>query len=191
MSTKHTLASHLRATRDGLIWKAEGLGEYEMRLPRTSTGTNLLGLIKHCLSVEHGYLVTSMGRTSALVLPGEDYENDPNGDFVAAGDESAPGLLQLYRDVGVEVDRSIEELELDAPGQVAWWGNRGSTTFGELLIHVLAEISRHAGHADIIREAIDGRVGLREPSSNMWKPEAGWEAHVARVQAAANAHNDA
>lgn len=191
MSTKRTLARYLSANRDGLLWKAEGLDEYQMRLPRTATGTSLLGLVRHCLSVEYGYLVTCMGRTSSLVLPVVDYGSDPNGDFVVAEGETTDGLLQLYRDVGAEVDRSIKEVALDAAARVPWWGDRGNTTFERLLIHVLAEVARHAGHADIIREEIDGRVGMRKSGSGMWKPRGGWEAHVARVQAAADVQRPA
>lgn len=190
MSTTRTLARYLKASRDGLLWKAEGLDEFRMRLPRTSTGISLLGLVRHCLTVEYGYLVACMGRTSSLVLPRVDYESDPNSSFIVAEGETAEGLLQLYRDVAHEVARSIAEIPLDAPAHVPWWGDRGNTTFERLLIHVLAEVSRHAGHADIIREEIDGRVGLRPSDSNMWRPRDGWAGHVARVRATADASQD-
>ncbi|SDL62898.1 DinB family protein [Tessaracoccus oleiagri] len=181
MSMKDTLARYLSSQREALLWKATGLSEYDLRRPLTPTGTNLLGLVKHCALVEHGYLVESMGRTSRLALPRVDFDADPNGDFVACPDETAESLIALYRAVGDEVERSVVSLDLDAPGHVEWWGDSGDTTFGRLLVHVLAEVARHAGHADILREAVDGAAGLTDGNTNLWEPEGGWEAHVARV----------
>ena len=185
MSMKDTLARYLRRERDALLWKTTGLPEYDLRRPLTPTGTNLLGLVRHCALVEHGYLVESMGRTSTLSLPEVDFDADPNGDFVAGPEETAESVVALHRAVGDEVDRSVEAFALDAPGHVAWWGEDGDTTFGRLLVHVLAEVSRHAGHADILREAVDGAAGLNPGNTNLWEPPGGWEAHVARVAAVA------
>jgi uncharacterized damage-inducible protein DinB len=190
MSCKDTLARYLRTEREGLLWKVQGLGEYDLRLPRTRTGTNLLGLVRHCLLIEHGYLVTCLGRSSSLVLPEVDFDADPNGDFVAAPEQSSGQLIALYRDVAAEVQRSIDELELDSPAHVEWWGDRGDTTMGHLLLHVIADVARHAGHADILREGIDGAVGLREDATNIWEPEGGWEAHVGRLTALAEPFRD-
>ncbi|MBB1483552.1 DinB family protein [Tessaracoccus sp. MC1865] len=181
MDIKAALHRQLRLQREALLWKAEGLDERDLRLPRTPTGTNLLGLIKHCLGVEHGYFLTSMGRASQLKLPEIDFEQDPNGDFYATEDERADELIELYRAVAVEVDQAIDELELDAPGTVEWWGERGATTLGFLLAHVLGDIARHAGHADILREGIDGRLGVTVDNSNMWEPDGGWDTHVLRL----------
>lgn len=161
------LARYLAAAREALRWKCEGLAEPELRLPRTPTGTNLLGLLKRCAFVEHGYLVECVGRNSGVEVPTFDWEADPNADFHATADESAEHLLALHRAVGKAVDASLAELDLDAPAQVPWWGERGDTTFGALLVHVIAELHRHAGHADILREGIDGAVGLRRTNPNM------------------------
>ncbi|GAA4903343.1 DinB family protein [Tessaracoccus lubricantis] len=182
---KDILHRKLKHERAALLWKAEGLGERDLRLPRTVTGTNLLGLIKHCLAVEHGYFVDSFGRASELTLPEIDFDKDPNGDFYATPEERAEDLIDLYRAVAVEVDRAIDETPLDAPGHVAWWGERGGTTLGYVLVHVLADITRHAGHADILREGIDGRAGLLGEGPNLWEPDGGWDTHVLRLTAIA------
>lgn len=181
MDIKEILLTYLRSSREGLLWKAEGLSERDLRLPRTVTGTNLLGIIKHCAFVEHGYFLTCFGRTSPLSIPDLDYDADPNADFYATSDESAEEIINLYRAVGEVVDRAVAEMDLDTPGHVAWWGEKGETTLGRILVHVLTDVTRHAGHADILREGIDGTAGLSAVSGNLWEPADGWAAHIERL----------
>ena len=83
---------------------------------------------------------------------------------------------------------SVRTLGLDAPATVPWWPEeRRETTLGYIAVHLLAEIAHHAGHADILRESIDGRGGRdhADVGDAEW-----WDAYVARVQAAADAHRD-
>lgn len=185
MSTKEILARYLIAAREALRWKCEGLSDYELRLPRTATGTNLLGLIKHCAFVEHGYLVTCVGRTSDVQVPEFDWEQDPNADMYATAEESADDIFALHRAVGEAVCQSIAALDLDAPAHVPWWGERGTTTFGHLLVHVIAELHRHAGHADILRETIDGTAGLSRTNPNMADDPTHLPAYIAKLTALA------
>ncbi|MBB1516427.1 DinB family protein [Tessaracoccus sp. MC1679] len=177
MDIKEILLNHLRSSREALLWKTEGLSERELRLPRTVTGTNLLGLVKHCAFVEHGYFIDCFARTSPIVIPALDYGADPNADFYATRDERAVDLVRQYREVGQVVDSAIEEMPLETPGRVAWWGERGETTLARILVHVLNDITRHAGQADIIREGIDGAAGLLSGNTNLWVPAEGWAAH--------------
>ncbi len=133
---KQALHRYLRNARGVLLWKLEGLSGYDIRRPVTPTGTNLLGLVKHCAGVECGYFGAVMSRP----FPGED----------------------------------------DLP----WWPEeRRHPTLHTLLVHTIQETARHAGHADIIRESIDGAAGLREGVSNM-PAEAGaaaWKQHYDKV----------
>lgn len=186
MDIKDILSTHLRSSRESLLWKAERLGEHDLRLPRTPTGTNLVGLVKHCALVEHGYVIGCFGRTSSLKLPDVDFDADPNGDFYATAEETVASLITLYRRVGEVVDAAIAEMDLDTPGHVPWWGERGDTTLGRILVHVLQDVSRHAGHADILREGIDGSAGLSEGNSYLWEPSGGWPAYVERLTALAD-----
>ena len=187
MDIKARLLGNLRFNRNALLWKTEGLTERDLRLPRTATGTNLLGLVKHCAGVEHEYFITSFGRTSDIVLPDNDYDADPNADLYASEHERAENLIALYRRVGEVVDQAINEMDLNTPGKVAWWGANGDVTLGQILVHVLGDIARHAGHADILREGIDGKAGLRTDNGNLWEPDGGWDAHVMRLTGIANA----
>lgn len=88
MDEKDIYTRYLRATREALIWKTEGLSEREVRLPRTPTGTSLLGLVKHCASVEAEYFGPCLGREHGIPMPAYD-DTDPNSDLYAAASESA------------------------------------------------------------------------------------------------------
>ena len=179
------LLRQLRLQREALLWKCEGLSERDLRMPRSVTGTNLLGLVKHCAMVEHEYFVSCFGRASGIALPHVD-DDEPNADLYASADESAEDLLALYRAVGEEVEEAVTDMDIDTPGRVPWWGENGDTTLGFVLVHVLGDISRHAGQADILREDIDGSVGFRTTNTNLWEPDGGWEPHVARLRALAD-----
>ena len=76
----------------------------------------------------------------------------------ARGEESRECLVELYRTAWGLSDASIAALPLDAPAIVAWWPEeRRTTTLGHLVVRVVAETAQHAGHADILRETIDGQ----------------------------------
>ncbi|MFE6967870.1 DinB family protein [Isoptericola sp. NPDC057653] len=172
---KSVLHRYLRSTREALVWKVEGLTEREARLPRTPTGTNLLGLVKHAASVELGYFGETFGRSWPTpqevpwMAPWTDdsLPDDPQADFYATADESLEQVVDLYRRVWAFADETIESLPLDAPGRVAWWGDRGATDLRTILLHVTVDLARHAGHADILREGIDGAVGMRGGNTNI------------------------
>jgi hypothetical protein len=95
---------------------------------------------------------------------------------------SSEYLIGLYHRACEHADRVIDELDLDAPARVAHWPEaRRDTTLGFLLVRMAAETAHHAGHADIVRELIDGRGG---PDQDILDT-ASWRDYVARVQAAA------
>ncbi|MEO3816792.1 DinB family protein [Plantactinospora sp. B24E8] len=181
---KAALHHYLRATRDNLIWKLDGLSERDARLPRTATGNNLLGLLKHCLNVEAGYFGPTFGRdfpTPEELVPEQAFDEDPQADWYAREDETKDGLIDLYRRVGVFADQTIEQLPLDAPGRVSWWGPGGqAVTLQRIIIHVTCDLARHAGHADIMREQHDMAVGLRRENANI-PDDYDWPAYVSKL----------
>jgi uncharacterized damage-inducible protein DinB len=183
---KDTLIEYLQSARDAMVWKVEGLSEYDARRPMTPTGTNLLGLVKHLASVELGYFGDTFGRPSGIELPWHSDDADPNDDLYLTADESREWVLDLYRTAWAHAAKTFEECDLDTPGRVPWWGDRGDVTLHQILVHMTTETYRHAGHADIVRELIDGRAGRRAQDPNMDEAY-DWPAHVARVEAAAEA----
>ena len=178
------LQRYLQDSRAVVVGSLDGLSEYDARRPLTPTGTNLLGLVKHLTGIELGYLGDSAGRPSPLALPwNEDGSVWEGADMWATADESREQLLAWYRTAWEHSDTSIATIPLDAPARVAWWDeSRRDTTFGHLLVRVLAETAQHAGHCDIVRETIDGYAG----SNTDDVPDDEWAAYVARIQAAAD-----
>ncbi|WP_112268336.1 DinB family protein [Lentzea terrae] len=184
---KADLHRYLRTARSAVLWKLDGLSEYDARRPLTPTGTNLLGLVKHLATVEQEYFGACMGRKFPEVLPWvaaiED-GSDLNADMFATADESRSDIVSLYARATEFADSVISELPLDAPGVVPWWPeDRKYVTLQLLLVHMIAETNRHAGHADILREGLDGMAGLREGGSNL--PEQDWAGYRERVETAA------
>jgi uncharacterized damage-inducible protein DinB len=171
---KADLHRYLQTARDALLWKLEGLSEYDLRRPLVPTGTNLLGVVKHLAGVEVGYFADTFGRPFGEHLPWFD-NDEPNADMWATAEESPEQIVGLYRRVCVHSDATIETLPLDAAGQVAWWpAERKQVTLHRILIHMIAETNRHVGHADIVRELIDGTAGLRADNDNMAPGDREW-----------------
>jgi hypothetical protein len=184
---KADLHRYLQIAREALLWKLDGLGEFDVRRPMTPTGTNLLGLVKHVASVEAGYLGDTFGRPFPEPLPWFDEDAEPNADLWATPDESRERIVGLYRHVWAHSDATIESLAPDAVGRVPWWPDeRSEVTLHRILVHVVAETDRHAGHADIVRELIDGAAGLRPDNDNMASvDQAWWQDYYGRVERAA------
>lgn len=180
---KAELHQSLRAARQGLLSRLEGLGEYDLRRPMTPTGTNLLGLVKHLAGLEYTYLGASFGRPAPETLPPWD-ESEPNAEMWARPDESSPSVISRYERACAHADQTIAELGLDAPGSVAHWiQDERQTTLGAVIILMVWETAQHAGHADIMRELIDGAAGS-DHDQILTGP--GWQAYVAQIQAAAD-----
>ncbi|MCA1840063.1 MAG: DinB family protein [Actinobacteria bacterium] len=167
-----------------MLWKMEGLSEYDIRRPMTPTGTNLLGIVKHVSVVESAYFGECFGRPFAETPPWDGDDDDPNNDMWATANESRDQIVDLYRSVWRHSDETITSLPLDATGRVSWWPEeRAEVTLHQILIHMIAETNRHAGHADIVRELIDGRAGHREAVDNMAPlDENGWAAYRERLE---------
>jgi uncharacterized damage-inducible protein DinB len=189
MDDKATLHRYLRTRRDDLIGKLDGLDEYNARRPLTPTGTNLLGLIKHVASVELGYFGEVFGRPAPTELPWLDEHAEPDADMWAGPEETREQIMALHRFSADHSDATIDALTLDSPGVVPWWPEeRRHVTLHQILVHMCVETAQHLGHADILRELIDGTAGQRPGDQNLTSrtPEE-WAAHRARIEAAARA----
>ncbi len=183
---KAVLHWYLRKSRDTLRWKMEGLSERQLRMPLTPTGTNLLGLLKHLSSVEAEYFTVCMGLPLEIEIPWLADDAPPNADMYAEEDESLESVLQFADRCAEAADAAIESLDLNAPAHVPWWG-RPEVTLGRLLTHMVDEYARHLGHADIVRELLDGQAGLSSAHSNLpgegdGADAAWWSDHVQRLR---------
>ncbi|WP_093152694.1 DinB family protein [Saccharopolyspora antimicrobica] len=187
---KAELVRYLKAGREALLWKLDGLSEYDVRRPLTPTGTNLLGLVKHVASMEAGYFGVVFGRPFPEPLPWLAEDAELNADMWATADQSREWVVDFYHRTWAHSDATIDALELDAPGRVPWWpADRNEATLHRILVHVIAETDRHAGHADIVRELIDGEVGMVNGNENMPPADKAWwaeyRARLERVAAEA------
>lgn len=184
------LRVYLRRAREALAWKLDGLGERDLRLPRTPTGTSLLGTMLHCANVEIGYFGATFGRTfperdHPACLADDVYEDDPQADWTVPADLPAAELVAFYQRVGTFADAAFAELPLDAVGRVPWWrADRATVTLHRIGVHVMTDLHRHAGQLDILREAIDGAAGLTPAVSNL-PGGFDWSSYVARLTAIA------
>ncbi|MFI6898206.1 DinB family protein [Streptomyces sp. NPDC050256] len=180
---KDNLHGRLRRDREALLWKLDGLSDHDARRPLTATGTNLLGLVKHVATIEARYFGEVFDRPSPEPLCR--WQDSDGSDQWAAEGETRDQIIEFYRRTWEHSDATISELPLDAPGQVPWWpGPFLNTNLFAVLTHVLSETVRHAGHADILREGIDGRTGLRAEHERQIDEEAR-AAHFARIEQAA------
>ena len=171
---KADLHRYLRVAREALLWKLDGLSEYDVRRPMVPTGTNLLGLVKHVASVASDYFGVVFDRPFPETLPWIADDAEPNADMWATADETREDIEGLYHRVWAHADATIESLEIDAAGHVPWWGDEGDVTLHLILIHMIAETNRHGGHADIVRELLDGAAGLRAGVDNLPPGDREW-----------------
>jgi hypothetical protein len=182
---KAHLHDHLRWVREALVWKLEGLSEYDVRRPLTLTGTNLLGLVKHNAISDARYFGEVFGRPFPEPLPRWDDPAAAGNDHWATERERRADVVDLYRRVWSHADATIDELELDSRGYVPWWDEE--VPLFNVMVHRLSDATRHAGHADILREGLDGALGVDADSS----PPAGldelWRARRETIERAARA----
>lgn len=184
---KEYLHSDLRDVRETMLWKLEGLAEFDARRPLTPTGTNLLGMIKHLTITEARYFGEVFGRPFPERLPWWDEGAERGADMWATEDESRVEIVERYRRVWEHSDGTIADLDIDAPGHVPWWPRPDVKLFN-VLVHVLTETNRHAGHADILREQLDGAVGTEPGSAVLHGLDMSfWDAHRAKIEQAAKA----
>ncbi|WUH96843.1 DinB family protein [Spirillospora sp. NBC_00431] len=149
---KESLKASLDRHRKVVPWKLQGLDEEQARRPMTPSGTSLLGLAKHLAAVEYSWFSETFGRETEP-LP---FDDDPDADLRVGPDETTAGILAFYERARAASDTVIEELDVDARG-TAWHGATVSLRW--VLIHMIEETARHAGHMDIVRELLDGAAG--------------------------------
>jgi hypothetical protein len=187
-SQKEYLRLSLAAGRDAILSRLDGLSEFEMRRPMTRTGTNLLGLVKHLTGMEATYLGERLGRPFPERLPWyEEGRGWDNEDMWATADESSGFILDLYRQACVHSDATIASHALSPVGGSN--GDRDEMTLLEGIVTVLGETYRHGGHADIVRELVDGKAGASGEKSLLAyasDDDNAWAAYVTKLSTAAD-----
>ena len=163
---RETLTRWFSRQFDDLLSKVDGLTEYDARRPLAPTGTNLLGLVQHTGAVVLGYARLPWGRDLGRELMWEDTDEEPDIDLRVLPHVSRDEVLQLAAD-GRAAMTELLAGPLEATGEVPWWRPNGRVTVHRVAVHVVAEVARHAGHADILRELVDGAAGMRPGDPNL------------------------
>ncbi|XVS65511.1 DinB family protein [Actinosynnema sp. CA-299493] len=184
---KEYLHSDLREIREAMLRKLDGLSEYDVRRPLTSTGTNLLGLVKHLTLSEARYFGEVFGRPFPEPVARWDDPERRGADMWATEHETREEITGRYRRACAHSDATITALAVDSSGHVPWWPRPDVMLFN-VLVHVLTETNRHAGHADILREQLDGEVEMdQEGMARRGQDAAFWENQRAQIERAARA----
>ena len=150
---KTSLHVALQRHRDVVLWKIEGLDDDQLRRQMTPSGTSLLGIVKHLAAVEYGWFCSTFGRE---MEPMPFDEEAPEADLRIAPGETTTDIVDFYNRACSAADVVIGEVGLEELGD-AWFGEQVSMRW--VLIHMVEETARHAGHMDILRELTDGATG--------------------------------
>lgn len=157
---KTLLLSYLAQQRDGIRNAAYGLTDEQARLTPTAGRLSIGGLVKHATAVERQWIDLVLGRTDDR--PMQERMAGYEADFVLGGDDTLADALARYGDVArrtEEVLAGIADLEqaVPVPKGVPWYPqDLEAWSVRWVLLHLIEETARHAGHADIVRESIDG-----------------------------------
>lgn len=162
------LREYLNDAREAILWKCEGLSDAQARTPVTPTGTHVMGLLLHLAVTESQYFISCVGREiENPVIRGVIASEDAQADFLPPPSMTLVDAVGIYREATVAADAVLDGLELDSPAVVPWWLKHRHTAVERLLVHMIAESHRHAGHLDIVREQLDGFIGLRPSAPNI------------------------
>jgi uncharacterized damage-inducible protein DinB len=182
------LLRYLEQARYVLRLTAHGLTDEQARATPTASALSIGGLIKHVAATERYWMGLIQQRPAAGST--DDYVNG----FRLSGDETLAGVLEDYEAVGKETERLLDGIaDLGQPVPVprdAPWFPRDVDAWSVrwVLLHMITETSRHAGHADLVRELVDGAAGLRNGNDNLPAHDrAWWAAYRERLEAVARA----
>ena len=151
-SEREVLESFLDDLRDTILWKQEGLTREQALRSLVPSGTSLLGIVKHLAFVERYWFQDRFaGRDVAFPWS----EQDPDADWRVEEWESPEGVADFYRSETAQ-SRAVQA---DAPGPDALSARGKPVSLRWVLVHMIEETARHAGHADLLREAADGATG--------------------------------
>jgi hypothetical protein len=166
------LVGALERLRATFRWKADGLDAVGLQTRIGASALTLGGLLKHLARAEDQMFTTKLsGAPIGAPWATAPWDTDPDWDFHSAADDTPEQLYTLW-DSTIERSRvrlaaALADGGLDQLVHLAWPG-RGQLSLRRLVCDLLEEYGRHTGHADLLREAVDGRVGEDPPAG--WHP---------------------
>ncbi|WP_426567247.1 DinB family protein [Angustibacter sp. McL0619] len=162
-----SLISVLERNRRTFAWKTSGLDENGLRATTAASSMTLGGLVKHVALVEADWLAVKLsGQAYGPPWEAVDFDADPDWEWRTGALDSPDDLHAVWRDAVVRsrglVAEVIQDRGLDGPASFTFANGR-TPTVRDMLLDMVEEYARHTGHADILREAVDGRVGEGAP----------------------------
>jgi len=158
-----TLLGFLDYQRATLAWKCSGLDAAGMRATVAASSITLGGLLKHLAYVEADWFSESLhGRDREPPWDTVDWKADPDWEWHSAAQDTPEQLLALWRDAVVRSRSRVTEAMADGGlDRLArrTWPDGSAPSLRWILCHMIEEYARHNGHADLIRESVDGLVG--------------------------------
>lgn len=166
-SEADSLLTVLERNRRTFAWKTFGVDESGLQATTAASSMTLGGLVKHVALVEADWLAVKLaGREYGAPWDSVDFDADPDWEWRTGASDSPDDVYALWR---AAVDRSrelvsevIKERGIDGPASFTWPDGR-TPSVRDMLLDMIEEYARHTGHADILREAVDGRVGENAP----------------------------
>ena len=154
-SEKEILLGFLNFLRETILLKMDGLTDEEVRRPHRPSGLTLLGMTKHLAYVERSWFQrTFLGEEVEFPWTKE----DPDADWRIEPQESTRDVIALYRQEIARSNQITADHDLDTPARKVTPSHEG-LQLRWIVTHLVEETARHCGHADLMREAIDGQVG--------------------------------
>ncbi|MGI9665528.1 MAG: DinB family protein [Acidimicrobiia bacterium] len=160
-SEHELLLEFIRLNRRTVLWKLDGLTEEQARKRVVGSHTTLLGIVNHLAHVERYWVLQVVGGRS-VDLPWS--RDNPDADWIIASDETIESVLDFY-DAQIAMCDAVLEAQGDLGREIEVGDRRTSVRW--VLLHLIEEIARHAGHADILREMIDETTGYF-PAEPRW-----------------------
>lgn len=169
-SEEDTLIGSLERQRRTFIWKTGGLDADGLRATTAASTMTLGGLLKHLALVEEDWFSMKLfGNAPMQPWADVDWDADPDWEWRTATEDAPEDLYALYFDAiarsHANVSRALAEGGLERPAQFSWPDGR-TPSLRRMLVDMIEEYARHTGHADILREAVDGLVGEDPPPSS-------------------------
>jgi hypothetical protein len=153
------LLEALAAHRGFLLHTVEGLTDDQARQRTTVSELTLGGLVKHVAVTEEAWVTFILEGPATMAMTPESFAAHADG-FVLRDDETLAGTIARYDEVARRTDALVRTIDLDVsqPLPEAPWFPPGATRSARrVFVHIVAETAQHAGHADIVREALDGQ----------------------------------
>jgi hypothetical protein len=159
-SERDSLGQYLDYQRETILLKTEGLTREQLAQKIPTSDLTLAGILYHLALVEESWLEEEfLGHKAREDFAGVDWDADPNYEFRTALEKEPDWLRRRYRDACNRARQAAATASSLDDVSVRTLSNGKPFTLRWVMLHLIEETARHAGHADLLREAIDGAVG--------------------------------